>query len=205
MNENRYVLAFTAGALLHQESLIVAQLMEELGDREAVRRRVMDDNLLQIRTPSASQRIFREIAERLERLTPAELTLVRTGTHQEQAHLLWLAVCKRYLFIRDFAVEVVREKFVRFDFALSYDAYDVFFSNKAEWHPEVDRVTESTRKKLRQVVFKMMREADLLTADNRILPAMLSPRAIDVIAADSPAYLMIFPISPTEIQEWLSR
>ena len=197
-------MSFTAGALLHQESLTVAKLFEELGDWEAVRERVMDDNLLRMRTPSASKRIFWEVTGRLKHLTPAQLALLRTGTRQEQGHLLWLAICKRYRFIYDFAVEVVREKFIRLDFDLSYDAYDVFFNNKAEWHPEVEGVAESTRKKLRQVLFKMMREANLLTQDNQILPAMPTPREIEVITADSPSYLLAFPVSPTEIQEWLS-
>jgi hypothetical protein len=197
-------MSFTAGALLHQESLTVAKLFDALGDWDAVRQRVLDDNLLRMRTLGASKRIFREVSSRLKQLTSDQLALLRTGTHQEQSHLLWLAICKRYRFIYDFAVEVVREKFVRLDFDLSYDAYDVFFNNKAEWHPEVEGVAESTRKKLRQVLFKMMREANLLTTDDRILPAMLTPRVIEAVAADSPSYLLAFPISPTEVQEWLS-
>jgi hypothetical protein len=197
-------MSFTSGALLYQESLGVANLFEEMGDWDVVRERVMKDNLLQMRTLNASKRIFREVASRLKQLTPAELALLRTGTRQEQNHLLWLAICKRYRFIYDFAADVVREKFLRLDFDLSYDAYDVFFNNKAEWHPEVEGVAESTRKKLRQVLFKMMREANLLTQDNQILPAMPTPREIKVITADSPSYLLAFPISPTEVQEWLS-
>jgi hypothetical protein len=204
MTQHKYVLSFTAGALLYSASLTVAQQLEALGDWETVRARVIDDNLLQMRTLSASQRIFYEVAARLKRLTPAELALLRSGTRQEQEHMLWLAICKRYRFIYDFAVEVVREKFIRLDFDLSYDAYDIFFHHKAEWHPEVEGLAESTRKKLRAVLFKMMREANLLTPDHQILPAMLTPRAIETIVADAPSYLLAFPISPTEIQEWLS-
>ena len=196
-------MSFTAGALLHQESLTVADLCEKLGDWGRVRERVRDDNLLRMRTPSASKRIFKEVTGRLRQLTPAQLALLRTGTRQEQSHMLWLAVCKRYRFIYDFAVEVVREKFIRLDFDLPYDAYDVFFNDKAEWHPEVEGVAESTRKKLRQVVFKMMREANLLTRDDQIVPAMPTPREIEVITADSPSYLLAFPISPAEVQGWL--
>lgn len=204
MTKNRYSMSFTSGALLHQESLTIAELFEELGDWSAVRERVMDDNLLQMRTMSAAKRIFQEVASRLKRLTPAELALLRTGARQEQGRLLWLAICKRYRFIYDFAVEVMRERFIRLDFDLTYDTYDIFFNNKAEWRPEVAGVAESTRKKLRQVLFKMMREANLLTQDNQIVTAMLTPREIEVIAADSPSYLLAFPISPTGIQEWLS-
>jgi len=197
-------MSFTTGALLYRESLTVAKLFEEIGDWDTVRDRVIDANLLQMRTLNASKRIFREVASRLRQLTAAELELLCTGTRQEQSYLLWLGICKRYRFIYDFAVDVVREKFIRLDFDLPYDAYDVFFNNKAEWHPEVEGVAESTRKKLRQVLFRMMREANLLTQDNQILPAMPTPREIKVIAADSPSYLLVFPISPTEAQEWLS-
>lgn len=204
MPENKYILSFTAGALLYQESLKVARLYEEMNDWEAARSHVMDDNLLQMRTPSAAKRVFREVTSRLRHLTSDQLVLLLTGTRQEQNHMLWLAICKRYRFIYDFAVDVMREKFIRLDFDLSYDAYDVFFNNKAEWHPEVEGLAESTRKKLRSVLFRMMREANLLTPDGQILPAMLTSREIEVIAADSPSYLLAFPISPTEIQEWLS-
>ena len=204
MTEHRYSMSFTTGALLYPESLTVARLIQETGDWDRVRERVIAGNLLQMRTLNASKRVYREIASRLKRLTAAERALFLDGTRREQIHILWLAVCKRYRFIHDFAVEVVREKFLRLDFDLGYDDYDIFFSNKAEWHPEVAGVAESTRKKQRQFIFKMMREAELLTQEGQIAPAMLTPREIETIAAGSPAYLAVFPMSPTDLEEWLS-
>jgi hypothetical protein len=197
-------MSFTAGALLQRASLAVARIEVEVGDWNTVRERVLDENLLKMRTVSASKRILREVVSRLKHLTEAQRALLLTGTRVEQKHLLWLAICNRYRFIYEFAVEVVREKFLRFDLTLTYDDFDIFFNNKAEWHPELENLAESTRKKLREVTFKMMREADLLTEDDQILPAMLTPRTVEVIAADSPAHLAIFPISPAEIQEWLT-
>jgi hypothetical protein len=203
MTEQRYLMAFTAGGLLYRASLTVARRFEAARDWEAVRAEVLDGNLLRMRTANAARRIYREVASRLQALTPAEMDLLLAGSRQEQQHVLWLATCKRYRFIHDFAVEVIREKFLRLDFQLSYDDYDVFFNNKAEWHPELENLAASTRKKLREVVFKMMREADLLTKDDQILPAMLTPRTVEVTASDSPAHLAIFPVSAAEIQAWL--
>ena len=48
---------------------------------------------------------------------------------------------------------------------LTYEDYDRFFYDKAEWHPEVGRVAPSTREKQRQIVFKAMREAGLLSVE----------------------------------------
>jgi hypothetical protein len=195
-------MSFTTGTLLHRESEVMTRLYCELGDWDAVREIVIAENRLQMRTLNASKRIFQEISSRLKWLTAPQLQLLLDGSYQEQNYLLWLAVCQRYRFIYDFAVEVIREKFLRLDFDLSYNDYDIFFNNKAEWHPEVERVADSTRKKQRQFIFKMLREAELLTADNRLLPVLLSPRLIRVIQEDDPAHFAIFPTRDAAIKTW---
>jgi hypothetical protein len=116
-----------------------------------------------------------------------------TAERREQNYLLWLAYCQRYRFVYDFAVEVIGEKCRRLDFTLTYDEYDIFFNDKAEWHPEVARVAETTRKKQRQFVFKIMREAELLSDAGQITPVFLSPPLGRLIAADDRAHLAIFP------------
>src|SRR5690606_18928612 len=128
---------------------------------------------------NASQRLYREIAARLKLLTTDEFEIVRYGSLPEQAYVLWLAVCKRYRFIHDFAAEVVREQYLRFDFELKPEAYDLFFTRKAEWHPEVEAVAPATHNKQRQVIYKMLREAQLVGGDQRIIPALLTPMLID--------------------------
>jgi hypothetical protein len=204
MTTDTYSMSFTTGTLLYRESLTVAALYRELGDWDGVRERVVAENLLQMRTLNASKRVFREVASRLKQLTAAQRDLLRTGTRAEQNHLLWLAVCRRYRFIYDFAVQVLREKYLRLDLELTYDAYDVFFNAQAEWHPEVANVAESTRRKQRQVVFKMLREAELLSPDGRLLPALLTPRVIHAIVQDTPADLAVFTISEQEVQQWMT-
>jgi hypothetical protein len=203
MTDATYLMAFTSGALLHHASVTLAQHYAELADWDAVKARVLADNLLQVRTESAGRRMFREVASRLRELTRAELDLLLEGSRPDQQHVLWLAVCKRYRFIHDFAVDVVRAKFLRLDLALTLDDYDVFFSDKAEWHPEVAGVAESTRKKQRQVVFAMLREAGLLSDEGHILHAMPAARTVDAIVADDPVWRNIYPLFPAEIQEWL--
>jgi hypothetical protein len=141
MIEAKLSMSFTTGTLLSHESIVIADLSHQLGDWDAVRTQVIGDNRLQMRTLNASKRIYREVSSRLRLLTPTQLALLIDGSLQEQNYLLWLAVCKRYRFIYSFAVEVVREKFLRLDKTLTYDDYDLFFNQKAEWHPEVEGVT----------------------------------------------------------------
>lgn len=194
MNNHTYSMSFTTAPLLFQETLVVAALFAREQDWTAVRDIVLSDNLLQMRTDNSSRRVFSEIRSRLKQLTPAQLETLLDSSRREQNYLLWLAFCKRYRFVYDFAVEIVREKFLRLDLELPYDAYDIFFNNKAEWHPEIERIAEATRKKLRQFLYRIMREADLLTEQNQIIPAVLSPRLTAVIQEDDPAHFAIYPV-----------
>jgi len=202
MVHTKFSMSFTTGTLLYRESVTIAELYDDMRDWNAVRDKVIAENRLQMRTLNASKRICREVTSRLKLLTPAQMEIVREGSRQEQHYVLWLALCKRYRFIYDFAVEVVREKYLRLDFDLSYDDYDAFFNAKAEWHPEVERVAASTRSKQRQIVFKMMREAELLSEHNHIIPAMLTPRLVEAVGQDASAHLAVFPVSDIDVRQW---
>ena len=187
-------MSFTTGALLLKESVVVAILYRGLADWDAVRECVVGQNRLQMRTVNSSRRVCREVVSRLRQLTPEQFDLLLDGSPQDQRYILWLGVCKRYRFIYDFAVEVVREKYLRLDLDLAQVEYIRFFETKAEWHPEMDRIAPATRNKQRQFVFKMMREADLLSNDNQILPALLSPRVVEAIRGDAVEHFAVFPV-----------
>ena len=194
MTATTYSMSFTTAPLLFQETLLVAELYAANPDWAQVRRQALRENLLQMRTDNSAKRIFSELSSRLRQLTPAQMELLLAGGRREQNYLLWLAYCKRYRFVYDFAVEVLREKFLRRDMALPYEAYDIFFNDKAEWHPEVARTAVATRQKQRQFLFRVMREAELLTGQNEIVPALLSPRLTAVIRDDDPAHLALYPV-----------
>jgi hypothetical protein len=80
MTSATYSMSFTTGTLLYQESLVVARLFADLAWK-AVRSvsRCMADNLLQMRTENASQRVYREVVSRLKQLTPAQFDLLLAG------------------------------------------------------------------------------------------------------------------------------
>lgn len=195
-------MSFTAGGLLYQESVKIAELYWDLGDWSTVRNQVLEKNILQSRTLNTAKRVYREISARLKLLSGEELKIAIEGSRQEQNHILWLAICKRYQFIYDFAVGVVREKFLQLNLELTLEDYDAFFNAKAEWHDELERLTNETRNKLRQIVFKMLREAELVSKDNIINPVILTPHVVKTICKDTQANLAVFPISDADIKVW---
>ena len=188
-------MSFSTGGLFYRESVTVTGIYLERNDWNAVRRDVLGSNLLQARTASSAKRVYREVASRLQLLTYDQLVLLNEGTRDEQNLILWLAICKQFRFIREFAVEVLREKFLRLELTLAYEDYQVFFNAKAEWHDELEKLSETTQKRLRQVLFKMMREAELITKDNMIIPSTPSPRLVNAITDDPLASLAIFTMA----------
>lgn len=193
-------MSFTTGGIFLRESVKLAGMFLKLADWNDVRDKLLAENLLQTRTLTTSKRVSREIISRLKTLYPDELDLLINGTVQEQGYLLWIAVCRCYKFIADFAVEIIRERYLGLKIDLHYENFDSFFHKKSESHPELDKIRPATRNKLRQVLFKILREAELLTGDNTINSAMLTPRLLEAISQTSRRDILFFPISESVLQ-----
>lgn len=200
MTRGRYRISFTSGSLYHRESVKLAELYLSLRDWEDVRTQALHDNLLQARTESTAKRTCREAIARLKTLTESELTFLAEANHQDQAHLLWVAVCRLYRFIADFAVEVLHERFVAMKLDLSFEDFDAFYNRKSEWHDELDNASASTRDKLRQVLFRMLREAGLLAKDKTINAVLLSPRLVELLRENNPDEFFYFPVYESDIR-----
>src|SRR5690606_1010690 len=104
------------------------------------------------------------------------------------------AVCRRYRFIAEFAQEVLRERYITLKADLNHEEYDAFFNRKSDWHPELESIKPITRNKLRQVLFRILREADLITDNHFINAAMLTPSFVHALQSGRRQDLLCFPI-----------
>jgi hypothetical protein len=189
----RYKLSFTSGALLMREAMIAAPLYLRERDWSKVRALVEDENLLQARTVESGRRFAREVVQRLAVLTFGEIELLIDTTATERAHLLWAAACRRYDLIGEFAEEVVRERFLLMTPTLSYEDFDSFVRGKALWHGELAELKDSTLRKLRANLFRMLHEAGLLSDGGHLLQSVLSQRVASALAARTPSDIRFFP------------
>lgn len=200
MTQGRYRISFTSGSLYHRESVKLAELYLSLRDWAEVRTQALHDNLLQARTESTAKRTCREAIARLKTLTESELTFLVEANHQDQAHILWIGVCRLYRFIADFAVEVLHERFIAMKLNLSFEDFDAFYNRKSEWHDELDMASASTRNKLRQVLFRMLREAGLLAEDKTINGILLSPRLVKLLRQNNPDEFFYFAVYESDMR-----
>ena len=189
----RYALSFTSGGLLVREASAVAPIYLREQDWGKVRGAIEETNLLQSRTRSAGVRLAREVVQRLSVLSAAEVELLVDATPTERGHVMWAAACRRYALIGEFAEEVLRERFLTLAGNVTYEDYDAFYRAKAMWHDELDHVTDSSYKKLRQVLFRMMTEAALLNSKGRIEPALISARLTACLHERTPSDIRFFP------------
>ena len=215
----RYRLSFTVGGLLAEQGRTVAGLM--VGDTavaaavdtlpsadrdddafapaellESVRRYAVAENVLQIRTHAAGVRIVNEVIKRLSALTMGELRCIADADtlQSDRRALMWVAMCRYYALVGEFAQEVLREHFLIGAPAITYDDYDHFMLGKAMWHPEIDDLSTSTSAKLRSNVFKAMVEAGLVNrSDDTIIPSLLS-REVTGILMRRPESFGFFPM-----------
>ena len=199
----KYRMSFTVGGLFYQEAVSAAALYIKSKNWAKVREEILKTNLFQARTINSLERICREVLSRLKLLSPEQLKIIQDGSRQEQLQILWIAVCKRYRFIRDFAIEVIREKFLLMDYAITEEDYTIFFDTKAEWHKELEKLKTSTKKKLKQVLFRILREAEITSETNIILPSILTQRVARALVADKSGLYIVLPVSDADFKEWV--
>ena len=188
----KYKMSFTSSSLRCRESAIIADLFLRLSDWNAVRNEVLSQNILQLNTASSQKRIFAEIKLRLQYLTSQELQILAAHDSADGEVMLWLAICRCYTFIGEFAREVVHEKYISFQRTVDICDYDLFFEKKSILHPELNALTAATQEKLRQVFFKLLRESNIISRNNEILATYFSPAISQLLTTDDWGY---FPTS----------
>lgn len=195
LDKVKYNLSFTTGSLFYRESVIAAEIFFKSNDWTKCRDLMITDNLIQAKTMTSNKKITYEVISRLKNLNIRQIEIIVKGTKHEQLTMIWIAICKKYLFIRDFAVEVVREKFLNFDNLLTENDYNIFFNSKVEWHEELEKTTKLTQMKAKQVLFRMLREAGIIEKNNLIIPIIFSKEILSEILSDTTINPSIFPIS----------
>lgn len=189
-----YKMSFVTGGLFLNESIEVARIHVPGEAWEETIRRALEHGVSSLPKAASRRRTLREIVNRISTLDDKELSyLVEDADRQDQQALLWLATCRAYRFVREFATEVIHERFLSFKLDLPLESFDVLFEAKAEWDEALNGISATTRAKLRQVLFRMMREASVITAESRILAAYVSPQLKAMLARNCPSDLDLFP------------
>lgn len=171
--KTNYKIGFARPALIN-ETVLIAKCYLDLDNWDMVKQHVKEINLLQCRTERSGEIILSEIQKRLSLLSRAQIEVLADDDPRDVRQLVWIALCKQYPFIADFTLEVLADAHACHRFEVTHDDYGYFFNAKADWNPELERVSDKTRSNARQALFQMMRQCDLITDANQLIPQMLS-------------------------------
>jgi hypothetical protein len=189
MKHKKYRFSFTAASLQVPTMIALARKMIREG---CTTEQLLPDDMRKERYKT-SQREFREIKDRLECLSPDEIRILSDGSHEEQKLISLVSFARLYHFFYEFMTEVVAEKILVFDYALTEMDYNVFFNRKAVDHPEVDQLTTATQNKVKQIVFKVLEQAGIINniQERLIQIPQLSPSFIALLSSTNPQDIKI--------------
>ena len=136
-----------------------------------------------------------EIKQRLQELNREQLELMVSGSKTDQKLLIWLACCRRYQLLADFAKEVLRAKFLVLDISLQPFDVEKFFDLKSMWHKELEELATSTKAKLQTVLTRMLKESELVSEDGIIQSPLMSRPLVAALRSDSIENFQFYPMA----------
>jgi hypothetical protein len=187
-------MSFSVGGLMLNESLLIARAYR-VGERWAdARERLLAQGASSLPKLASQTRALREVYDRIGHLSDAERHyLSAEADRAEQQAMMWLAICRTYRFVHEFSVEVINERYQSWRHDLGLEVFDRFLAEKAECDPSLAELSSLTCAKLRQVLFRILRESGLRSDEGRIQPIWLSGRMKRLIEESNPADLRVFP------------
>jgi hypothetical protein len=201
--DRKYAFSFLTGALYLSESLAVAELALTEHDWAKALHQATEDNLLKQRKSASRTRLLREIRYRLQQLSREELEFLCDAGSRDQRQLLFIAICRRFRFIREFVEEVLLPKAMALDAQLYPADFARFFDRKSSESPEVDQLTPKSTAKIKQVIVRMLAEAGLLdsTTSQRIVRPVPSKALVNLIRKSDPLTLRCLLLSDIDIRQ----
>lgn len=181
----RYQADLSAGSLMLPESRVVARLLLDGVCAGAWEQAIRIDNVLQKSSPATAIRQARLIRLRLEAIDRSLWPLIAEGDKEEATHALFAAALKHSELLQDFVCEVVADHARRLEIKLSPTAWDRFLSDCEVRDLAVKQWSPSTRKKLLQVIIRILAEARYLesTRSLRLLSPHLNPLVVRALKA----------------------
>jgi len=187
---------------MYFETEQVANLYLEHQDWNVVGQLIVDKNIMQKGTISTRKREFAEIKKRLKHLNDDELKFITECT-MDELKLFCLYLCSRtYRLLYEFIVEVVREKYLMFDYSILDSDYARFIESKTASSIKLQNITETTQYGIKNLIFRMLAQSGLIgSVKAKNIQKPYIPKKLETIVANySVKYLAVFLYSDTDIK-----
>ncbi len=162
---SEYSAGLTGEPFLYNETKIIARFLLEGENPEDLRKRNVEENLIQHKKVESIKRTNSPIFKRLKIFNDNMLFNFVNGDIVTSKMLLVYSIMKTDLLVKDFIFEVYREKILLMkDYIEPFDITNWFDEKYAT--PALSKISESTKYKLKQVMMKIMQDSGLVEKEN---------------------------------------
>lgn len=189
MHSFHYDSDLIGGSLQVRESRIVADLLLQDASPEQWHEVIQKQNRLQKRAPASAKRVAQAIRKRLERLEAPFWRAIRDGDDELATQVVFCSALERNLLLVEFIETVLKDAFVTRAGVLEPYHWNEFLDERSHRDSTITTWTESSRKKMAQVVYRMLAEVGLLKSTrNMKLQNLLIRSEVSVLLDDSYRY-----------------
>ena len=189
MHSFHYGSDLIGGSLQVRESRIVADLLLQDASSEQWHEAIQQQNRLQKRAPTSAKRVAHAIRKRLERLDAPFWRAIRDGDDELATQVVFCSALERNLLLVEFIETVLKDAFVTRAGVLEPYHWNEFLDERSHRDSTITTWTESSRKKMAQVVYRMLAEVGLLKSTrNMKLQNLMIRSEVRVLLDDSYRY-----------------
>lgn len=192
INDKKYNSSIVSGSLLMEESRKIADLLLKNIDSAQWYQAIVVENILQKRSPVTAKKQARLIKNRLILMDRALWLLVKDGSAQVASQALLSAAIKHSRLIGDFMSTVLRQHWQTFTKTIDLKDWNLYLEQCAQIEPEIDTWKDTTRSKLKQIVFRILAEAKYIenTKSCRLIPVSLTPEIKSYLVKNKEDYVL---------------
>ena len=179
-----YSAKLTAEPFLYNETKIIAQYLLDGISPEELKRKNIDENLIKYKSPKSIVRVNSPIFERLNVMDSEMLDDFVHTDIETSKYILLYTIMKTDRLVRDFVVEVYKDKLLmRKDYIEKFDI-DNWYEEKCILSKTLRERTESTATKLKQVIMKILQDSGLVIKEKnrfKIVRPLLKEKYISML------------------------
>ncbi|QTA82150.1 Uncharacterized membrane protein, DUF1819 [Desulfonema limicola] len=192
MDRIEYKSSITTGSLLVRESRIIARLLLDNVDNRTWYQAVIIDNVLQKRSLESAKRQAGFVKERLTLMEPELWRLIDKGSSDVAVQAVLAASIKHSHLLGDFMNKVVRLHWQVFKKRISAKDWQEYIEMCTQVDPKIQNWTTATKAKLKQIVFRILAEADYInnTRSCELIPVTITPDVKTYLINNSENYVL---------------
>lgn len=163
MSEHKkYLGDLIGGSLMITEAQLIAELLLSDPSKEQWDEAIVEQNILQKRSPASAKRNAATIKKRIANLGNKFLSALVNANHEEAAQLMMAATLMNSPLLADFMRTVVMDAKRMYRENIDMKDWEYFWEDKCRIYPDFADMSEASTYKIAQVAFKVMTDGGFL-------------------------------------------